>query len=145
MTRRRGRWPRPSGKWLGVVVLPALIAAAVSRVLTSKQPKVGQGVVHFVGGANSAFDKYTLHQDPTYGAFLRRHMWRMVVYSPYFDDKTRWYPNGWTYDDAYAIYPSSSLGVRHPEWILRDGAGHRLYIPFACAGGTCPQYAGDID
>jgi hypothetical protein len=143
MTRRRGRWPGSIAKWLGVVVLVALIAAASTRIFKTK-PKVGQGVVHFVGGANSAFDKFTLHQNPSYGAFLRRHMWRMIVYSPYFDDKTRWYPNGWTYDDAYAIYPASPLGTQHPEWILRDAAGNRLYIPFACARGTCPQYAGDI-
>jgi len=144
MTRRRGRWPAPIAKWSGVLVLAVVIAAAVSGVLTTKQPKVGQGVVHFVGGANSAFDKYTRHQDPSIGVFLRRHMWRMIVYSPYFDDKTGWYPNGWTYDDAYAVYRGSPLANRHPEWILRDPAGNPLYIPFACAQGTCPQYAGDI-
>jgi Hypothetical glycosyl hydrolase family 15 len=143
MTRRRGRWPGLISKWLGVLVLAALLAAGLSRVLTSK-PKGGQGVVHFVGSANSAFDRYTRHQDPSIGVFLRQHMWRMIVYSPYFDDKTRWYPNGWNYDDAYAVYRGSPLANRHPEWILRDAAGNPLYIPFACAQGTCPQYAGDI-
>jgi hypothetical protein len=143
MTRRRGRWPVPIAKWLGVLVLAAVLAAALSGVLSST-PKVGQGVVHFVGGANTAFDRYTRNKDPSIGAFLRRHMWRMIVYSPYFDDKTHWYPSGWAYDDAYAIYRHSPLATEHPEWILRDGAGNPLYIPFACAQGTCPQYAGDI-
>jgi len=82
--------------------------------------------------------------DPSYGAFLRRHVWRMVVYSPYFDDKTRWYPNGWAYKDAYAIYRESALASQHPEWILRDQAGRPLFIPFACSRGGCPQYAADI-
>ncbi len=68
----------------------------------------------------------------------------MVVFSPYFDNKTGWYPSGWAYDDAYAIYHDSSLATQHPDWILRDAAGNALYIPFACSNGTCPQYAADI-
>ena len=28
--------------------------------------------------------------------------------------------------------------------VLRDGAGRRLYVPFDCARGRCPQYAADI-
>jgi hypothetical protein len=68
----------------------------------------------------------------------------MIVYSPYFDDKTGWYQRGWAYKDAYAIYRSSALASEHPEWILRDQAGRPLFIPFACAQGVCPQYAGDI-
>jgi Hypothetical glycosyl hydrolase family 15 len=143
MTRRRGRWPGPIARWSAVLVLVAVLVAALTRTSSTK-PRVREGVVHFVGSANSAFDKFTVHRDPSYGAFLRRHMWRMIVYSPYFDDKTRWYPSGWTYDDAYAIYPGSPLATQHPEWILRDAAGNRLYIPFACAAGSCPQYAGDI-
>ncbi len=71
-------------------------------------------------------------------------MWRLIVYSPYFDDKTRWYPNGWAYDDAYAIYRGSRLAAQHPEWILRDATGRPLYIPFACSAGACTEYAGDI-
>jgi hypothetical protein len=71
-------------------------------------------------------------------------MWRMVVWSPYFDSRTSWYANGWVYDDAYAIYKGSPMEREHPEWILKDASGNRLYIPFACSGGTCPQYAGDI-
>jgi hypothetical protein len=54
------------------------------------------------------------------------------------------YPNGWAYDDAYAIYRDSAIPAQHPEWILRDGGGRPLYIPFGCSQGTCPQYAGDI-
>jgi hypothetical protein len=76
--------------------------------------------------------------------WLNAHMWRMVVWSPYFDDKTSWYPNGWVYDDSYAIYRESQLAGQHPEWILKDAAGNRLYIPYGCSEGTCPQYAADI-
>jgi hypothetical protein len=128
---------------LGALVLIAAVAAASTLILATKS-HLRQGTVHFVGSANSAFDKFTRHRDPAIGAFLRRHMWRMIVYSPYFDGKTRWYPNGWVYDDAYAVYRGSPLSARHPEWILRDRSGNPLYIPFACAHGTCPQYAADI-
>ena len=27
---------------------------------------------------------------------------------------------------------------------LRDGGGNKLYIPWGCSGGTCPQYAADV-
>jgi len=46
--------------------------------------------------------------------------------------------------DLYAIYASSQLKTSHPDWILRDGKGNPLYIPFACSRGTCPQYAADV-
>ena len=69
---------------------------------------------------------------------------RMLVFSPYFDSRLSWYPNGWVYKDLYAIGVGSSMASAHPDWILRDSAGQALYIPFACSGGTCPQYAGDV-
>ena len=102
------------------------------------------GTVHFVRSADSAFDQYTSHPSPEAQEWLRTHMWRMTVFSPYFDERTRWFPDGWVYDDAYAIYTESQLASEHPEWILRDASGNKLYIPFGCSGGSCPQYAGDI-
>ena len=55
----------------------------------------------------------------------------------------------WLYKDLYAIYADGSedhsdILNNHPEWILKDASGYRLYINWACSGGTCPQYAGDI-
>jgi Hypothetical glycosyl hydrolase family 15 len=102
------------------------------------------GSVHFVRSADSSFDSFTSSASLETQAWLRAHMWRMIVWSPFFDDKTAWYPQGWMYDDAYAIYPESSLASQHPEWILRDTAGNKLFIPYGCGNGTCPQYAGDI-
>jgi hypothetical protein len=32
---------------------------------------------------------------------------------------------------------------QHPEFILKDQAGSRLYINYGCGGGMCPQYAPD--
>jgi hypothetical protein len=122
------------------------LAGGATAVITksSSQRHSDQGAVHFLRGANTEFDRFTARRNPKYGAFLRRHMWRMIAHSPYFDDKTRWYPNAWVYDDAYAIYRRSALAAHHPEWILRDAGGHPLFIPYGCANGSCPQYAADI-
>ena len=102
------------------------------------------GAVHFIRSANTSFDQFTASPSPGAQAWLRSHLWRTIVYSPYFDTRTAWYPNGWVYDDAYAIYTGQSLASAHPEWILKDAQGNRLYIPFGCGGGSCPQYAADI-
>jgi Hypothetical glycosyl hydrolase family 15 len=122
------------------------LAASVTAVLAAPdgERRGDQGAVHFVRGAPTAFEPFIARRDPRYGAFLRRHMWRLVAYSPYFDSRTRWYPSAWAYDDAYAIYRGSRLAARHADWILRDGAGRPLFIPYGCGNGACPQYAADI-
>jgi hypothetical protein len=102
------------------------------------------GIAHFVRFNDSSFDTYTSEPSLSMQTWLNTHIWRLGVYSPYFDDKTSWYPNGWVYRDAYAIYTNSSLASEHPEWILRSSSGEKLYIPWGCSSGTCPQYAGDI-
>jgi hypothetical protein len=141
---RGARGPTLKRRLLLALIAAAAVAGAVVALTAHAPRHRDQGIVHFLGGSNQAFDRFTSGLDPSYGAFLRRHMWRMVVYSPYFDDKTRWYPNGWAYEDAYAIYRESALASQHPEWILRDQAGRPLFIPFACSRGGCPQYAADI-
>ena len=76
--------------------------------------------------------------------WMRDHYARMRTWAPYFDSRLDWYPNAWAYRDAYAIYRGSDLARAHPEWILKDAGGSKLYIPWGCTGGTCPQYAADI-
>ena len=76
-------------------------------------------------------------------AFFLRNYARMIVHSPYFDSRLRWYPRGWAYLDLYGISTRSRIARQHPSWILRDSAGNKLFIPFACSGGSCVQYAGD--
>jgi hypothetical protein len=53
-------------------------------------------------------------------------------------------PNSWAYIDLYAVYTNSTLAANHPEYILRDSSGNKLFIPWGCANGTCPQYAADV-
>ena len=101
------------------------------------------GQVHFFRVADTAFDRFTDNPTPSAQQWMRDHYWRMLTYSPYFNSRTGWFPNGWVYKDLYAIYVGSSVAAAHPEWILRDGGGAPLYIPYKCSGGTCPQYAAD--
>jgi hypothetical protein len=135
---------RPAARHLVAALLFVALIATGTVLSLNARSHPDQGAVQFVVYTDTAFDQYTAKRDPAYGTFLRSHVRRMVVFSPYFDDKTRWYPNGWVYVDAYAIYGSSDLAARHPEWILRDVAGKPLYIPFECSNGSCPQYAANI-
>lgn len=127
--------------WLpaAVILLGSLLTQAVFA-----QTSGPEGKVKFFVVANSSFDQWTSNPTPSQQQFMREHYHRMLTYSPYFDSRLSWYPNGWEYEDAYAIYRSSSVARDHPEWILRDANGQELYIPFGCSGGTCPQYAADI-
>ena len=133
-----------SGRRRAIAVLALAAIAACGPGFVGNAAADTAGTVHFVRSADTSFDPYTGSPSPEAQAWLRAHMWRMIAFSPYFDSKTSWYPQGWLYDDSYAIYKSSQLAAQHPEWILKDAAGNKLYIPFGCAGGTCPQYAGDI-
>jgi hypothetical protein len=102
------------------------------------------GVVRFFLTETSTFTQYTDAPSLATETWLNAHFWRMLVYSPYFDSRLSWYPNGDVYFDLYAIYPNSALVSQHPEWILKDANGNWLYIPWGCSQGTCPQYAGDF-
>jgi Hypothetical glycosyl hydrolase family 15 len=102
------------------------------------------GRVHYQRRAAPDLDKYTNAPASTQQLWFRTHFMRMAVFSPYFDKKTSWYPNGLVYIDLYGIPKESPLLHEHPEWVLHDSQGRMLYIPWGCAGGTCPQYAGDV-
>lgn len=117
-----------------------LAAAASSASSTAGSP----GEVRFVKGAESGFDTFTRRPTAAQRSFMRSHYWRLRTYSPYFDSRLRWAPAAWAYQNAYAIYPSSPEASAHPNWILRDTSGAKLWIQFACANGACTQYAADI-
>jgi hypothetical protein len=141
--RRRRPWP------LAIATTIAAVAAIALGGCGSGHPdrpraSGAAGDVRFVKRTDRAFDRYTDRPTAAFRRWMRGHLWRAVVYTPYFDRRTRWYPGGWVYRDLYAIGRGSALARRRPEWILRDARGRRLYIPWGCAGGTCPQYAGDV-
>lgn len=119
--------------------------AALILFFALPAPATGtEGSVLFFVDANSSFDEWT--RDPTseQQAWMRDNYFRMQTYSSYFDRRLSWYPNAWVYKDSYAIKPDWTVLTEHPEWVLRDASGNMLYIPFACSGGACTQYAADI-
>jgi hypothetical protein len=112
----------------------------------------GEGKVRFIWKTSSSTDPYTNHPDAAQQQWFREHMAAMQVYAGYFDDKLKWFPNGFAYLDAYALYnprfyPGRSPVEQHPDWILKDAAGNRLFIPYDCnkdGSKECTQYAADI-
>jgi hypothetical protein len=105
---------------------------------------VPEGQVRFYNIADSDFDRYSKRPSESRQAFMRKHYERMQTYSPYFDERTSWYPNAWLYKDSYALKPHWEAFTAHPEWILRDMEGNGLYIPWGCKSGRCPQFAADL-
>jgi hypothetical protein len=120
-----------------------IVALVLAGHLVATASAASTGLARIAKFAPSSFNQYTQNPTAAEKQWMRDHYARMLVFSPYFDSRLTWYPNGWVYKDLYAIAPSSATASQHPDWILRDAAGNPLYIDFACSGGTCPQYAGD--
>ena len=102
------------------------------------------GRVYYERLAKPDLDKYTNSPAPARQQWFRNHFTRMVVFSPYFDGKTSWYPSALVYFNLYGIQRQSALAHEHPDWILHDTRGNLLYVPWGCSEGACPQYAADI-
>jgi hypothetical protein len=100
------------------------------------------GTIRHMKGAASEFDRYS--SDPAWTSWINSHFWRMRTYTPYFDAKTSGYSRAWVYRNLYGLDTGSAVARNHPEWILRDGSGNKLFVPWGCGGGTCPLYAFDF-
>lgn len=94
--------------------------------------------------ASSYFDPWTNNPSSADQQAMRDLYEFMVVFSPYFDSRLSWFPNGYEYIDMYGVKPSFPRYTSNPEWILEDINGDDLYLDYACSGGTCPQWAGDV-
>jgi Hypothetical glycosyl hydrolase family 15 len=121
-----------------------IVVAAIPAAACGADSTISPGTVRFAKGAESSFDVYTQNPSAAQKQFMTSRYWRMRTYSPYFNSRLGWFSNAWVYRDSQAIYNPSSLATQHPDWILRDKNGNKLYIQFGCSGGTCPQYAADI-
>jgi len=125
-----------------------MLAGALSALILASAAAPAQaapeGRVSFMRGAETAFDRFTMDPGPAERRWMREHYWRMRTYAPYFDSRLGWSPGAWTYKDAYAIHPGSRRRSAAARFVLRDAAGRRLFIPWGCSGGSCPQWAGDI-
>lgn len=102
------------------------------------------GKVRFSKRTDSSFDQFTNSPFSATQQFFRDHFTEMVVFSPYFDLRTPWFPWAKFYSDTYSIYNPSPTAAAHPEWILKDAVGNNVYINWGCGGGKCPQFAADI-
>jgi len=126
-----------------LLIVIAAVGAGPAVAIESIAPAPA-GQVRFYNVADSDFDVYSKNPDEQEKAWMRAHYFRMQTYSTYFDSRLSWFPNAWAYKDSYAIKPEWKEFKEHPEWVLRDAQGRMLFIPWGCANGRCPQYAGDV-
>jgi hypothetical protein len=127
-----------------LIALAIFVAAPLATAVPASAQSESAGNVRFARAAESSFDAFTSAPSVEQQAWMRAHYARMRAYSPYFDSRLAWFADAWAYQDSYAIYRGGTLATQHPEWILRDAQGNKLYIPFGCSGGVCPQYAADF-
>lgn len=121
-----------------VAVLLGLLAPAWTQAAAAPA-----GDVRLAKGAGSEMDRWMIGASPERRAWFRRTYERMKGYAPWFNTRLSWYPDAWAYQDLYAVYADEREDGSRLRWVLRDGSGRRLYIPWGCDGSTCPQYAAD--
>lgn len=123
------------------IVFVAVAAACQAVSLSAQSGSAGQ--VKFVVRTDPKFDMYLNAPSSDSKQWLNSHIWRMMVYSPFFDNKLNWYRNGWAYINLYGVHTDWPIVKEHPEWLLKDQRGNPLYVPYGCANGTCPLFAAD--
>ncbi|MEE9425769.1 MAG: DNRLRE domain-containing protein [Methylococcales bacterium] len=131
-------------KLLSISVLFLSLSVVCSSVYAQGIDQQDAGKVNFFNNADRHFDRYSKQPGAEQKQWMNTHYDRMLTYAPYFDTRLDWYPDALVYRDSYAIYIDGDVAVEHPEWIMRDARGNKLYIPYACQNGSCPQYAGDF-
>lgn len=128
----------------------ALLSLACAALAAPTSAAAVTGDVSFMRNATSSFDSVVSNATGLQQTWMQQHYDRIRAYPPYFDRFLSWTPKTDFYIDVYAIYrdpnnlPGSGLLEDHPDWVLKDANGKKLYIPFGCGGGTCPQYAADF-
>jgi len=118
--------------------------AVLSTVFSLQAQDNAPGRAHFVVRTSPAFDPYLKASSSQSKQWFQSHVWRMMVYSPFFDSKLGWYPGGWAYINLYGLHTDWPVVGDHPEWLLRNAQNKPLYIPYDCANGACPLYAADV-
>ena len=118
-----------------------LLAITVTAAVAAFPAAVGAAPIGLVQHTHPAFDEVIDAPTASAERWMRSSYDRMVAFSPYFDARLDWYGRAWAYQDLYAIYPGSDVAREHPDWILRDQAGRRLFVDYDCAHGSCPQWA----
>jgi hypothetical protein len=127
-------------RYFGSIRFLSLFAfITVSPLYLSAQTAAGN--VNIALRESSNLDTFTNSPSSSTINWFNQKIAHMQSYSPYFDTRTTWYPNAWVYFDLFALYTGWNLDS---SWYLKDQSGNKLYIPWGCSGGTCPQYAADF-
>lgn len=125
--------------------LPVLAILCLMASFSASAQASATGDLRFAQEAKSSFDRFTERPSAATQAWMREHYDRMRTYAPYFDGRTGWYSNSWTYKDSYAVYKNDDgTPADNAQYVLKDGAGNKLFINYGCGGGTCPLYAADF-
>ena len=97
-----GSFPHARFRLLAVL-LTALAVLFTALSLSQPARAADAGTVQFVKRTGPEFDSYTRNPTASFSAWMNTKFWRSEVFTPYFDNKTSWYKNGWVYEDSYAI------------------------------------------
>lgn len=128
------------GRWRALFV--GVVALCLPVSLPGQDSSAGKA--KFVIRTDPRFDSYLKSPTTDSKQWFQSNVWRMMVYSPFFDKNLSWYPNGWVYINLYGVHKDSAVVSEHPEWVLKDSHNNPLYIPYACSNGSCPLYAADV-
>jgi len=129
------------------VVSAVLVALLITQVAQTAAEPSRPGKVRFLLRIDPSIDPFVGSGNPADEQWIREHWWRMMVYSTWFDKKTRWYPGGLLYKDCCGIYPKQQdVLSQHPDWVLKDEAGNALFIQYNCKPeqNMCSHYAADV-
>jgi hypothetical protein len=127
-----------------MAILSLCFSLQAQRNSPTRMRRNSPGKVQFVVRTDPSFDKYLKSPANSSKQWLGAHVWRMMAYSPFFDQKLSWYSGGWVYINLYGLHTDWPVVREHPEWVLRDANNNPLYIPYECASGSCPLYAADV-
>lgn len=129
-----------------LLTLIALIAAAGAAVIHPAPVAAAEPLL--VRNAITSFDRFLIEPGRARQRWIRRHYFQLRGYSPFFEQNAMpWGPPPTSFSqNLYAIYNPADRELidRHPDWVLRDMLGRPLFIPHACAEGSCPQFGADV-
>ena len=116
---------------------------AVSPLIAQVQV-TSPGAVLFERFADTPLNIYDAAPNAATQQWFSTLFFRMDTFAPFFNPNTSWYPNALLYQSVYGIAPADPIVQQHPDWIMHDGSGNLLWIPFDCDTVTCAHYAGDF-
>jgi hypothetical protein len=130
------------GKFCLVVSSLFVSAAALSAACVTGA--ANPGCVQFEWKTSGNTDRFTNSPTLAQQQWMQTHMFRIMGYVGYWEQRLNWFPNSWFYRDSSSLYTGDVVAGQHPEWILHDQYGTPLYINWGCWNGWCPQYAPDF-